>query len=64
MKKSSRNLIGQGFGRLTVIEEGAYKTSKNGQKFKTWLCKCSCKEKTEKENIKNKLNKLILGNKK
>ena len=36
------NLIGQVFGRLTVIEEGAGKTSISGRKRTTWVCQCSC----------------------
>lgn len=36
------NLIGQQFGRLTVICQLPHKTKKNGIKVGMWGCKCSC----------------------
>lgn len=36
------DLVGQRFGKLTVIEYAGTKTYKNGNKFSLWLCKCDC----------------------
>lgn len=36
------NLIGQRFGRLTVIDHGGWRTQPSGQKKRLWLCKCEC----------------------
>lgn len=36
------NLIGQKFGRLTVISQTEYKVCKNGNRLSQWLCSCEC----------------------
>lgn len=36
------NLIGQKFGRLTVIAEAPNIVLKNGRSYAAWLCKCEC----------------------
>jgi len=40
-------MIGQTFGHLKTVKEGSGKTYKNGQKRKTWICKCDCGGETE-----------------
>lgn len=42
MKNNRLDLIGQRFGKLTVIEYAGTKTYKNGNKFSQWLCQCDC----------------------
>lgn len=46
MKK--KDLIGQVFGRLTVIAEADSIVSSSGNNRTAWLCECSCKDKTQK----------------
>jgi len=42
MSNKKINLIGQRFGRLTVISDAGIRTSKNGRKFYIWNCACDC----------------------
>jgi len=42
MKNNRLDLVGQRFGKLTVVEYAGTKTYKNGNKFSQWLCKCDC----------------------
>lgn len=38
-----KNLIGQKFGKLTVIEQhGFTKANKHGNRYAIWYCKCDC----------------------
>jgi len=38
----SMNLIGEQYGKLTVIAEGKIHIQPSGQRKRTWLCKCDC----------------------
>ena len=38
----ARNLVGQKFGRWTVLELGVPYISPYGREFRTWLCRCDC----------------------
>lgn len=38
------DLIGQRFGRLTVLHESAVKISRSGNKERQWFCLCDCGE--------------------
>lgn len=38
----AKDLTGQRFGRLTVIERVEDYVSPKGKKFSKWLCKCDC----------------------
>lgn len=40
------NLVGKRFGKLTVLEKGEPKVSKNGFSQVRWLCQCDCGNKT------------------
>lgn len=40
------DLIGQKFGRLTVVDHGDYYISPKGAKVKQWKCKCECGNET------------------
>lgn len=42
-------LIGQVFGRLTVIGRGEDHIYKSGRKERVWICQCSCKDRTIRE---------------
>jgi hypothetical protein len=42
MVKVKRNLIGEVFGRLTVIKQVDDYIDPSGKHFARWLCKCSC----------------------
>ena len=35
-------MIGEKFGRLTVVESNGHRTKPSGQKYNVWLCKCDC----------------------
>lgn len=37
-----KDLIGKRFGRLTVIKLAGIGVRSDGQKYRTWLCKCDC----------------------
>src|SRR5208282_4179173 len=37
-----KNIIGQKFGRLTVIKNGAGTTQTGGYNITTWICRCDC----------------------
>lgn len=53
------NLVGQTFGRLTVLEFAGFKQFPCGAKQKQWKCKCNCNQ----ENIIYALsNQLLQGN--
>ena len=41
------NLIGNTFGRLTVISQGNGYVSPGGNKSRTWICQCECGNQTE-----------------
>lgn len=41
-KNNKKDLTGRVFGKLTVIEQGDYKTSKSGRKHIQWRCRCEC----------------------
>lgn len=51
------NLIGQTFGKLTVIERTNDYVSPSGKRKARWLCECSCKEKNRivvnQDNLKS-----------
>lgn len=36
------NLIGERFGKLTVLSEGKIIQKKSGKNVRTWLCQCDC----------------------
>ena len=40
--KEPKDLVGMKFGRLTVLERGRDRVSKNGRKRIYWRCKCDC----------------------
>lgn len=50
-----RNLIGQKFGRLTVIEKTEDYISPKGQKQRRWICECSCSNHTIKTYNENNI---------
>lgn len=37
-----KNLVGQRFGRLTVIDFAGVRTANNGKRHGYWLCRCDC----------------------
>ena len=37
-----KNLIGQRFGKLTVISEGNLLKKSSGKNIRTWICQCDC----------------------
>lgn len=41
-QKRVKNLVGQKFGRLTVIEHAGYYVDNNGNRRVKWKCKCDC----------------------
>lgn len=43
------NLIGQKFGRLTVIDSAKSRKRSNGKSMRFWLCQCECGKTTEVE---------------
>lgn len=42
MVKARKNLVGQTFGLLTVIQQDEDYIDKSGRHFSKWLCKCEC----------------------
>ena len=44
--KPKHNLVGQQFGRLTVIKQGEDYVSPKGRHFVKWVCKCDCEQQT------------------
>ena len=42
MPRATRNLLGQRFGKLEVIEFDGYKKDKKGNSKSYWICKCDC----------------------
>lgn len=44
---NKNNLVGQKFGRLTVIEKVGYKYSNTGHKDIVWKCECDCGNSTQ-----------------
>ena len=55
MVKVKESLIGQKFGRLTVIEQAEDYISPKGEKKAQWLCECDCKEKNRIITVGNLL---------
>lgn len=49
MVKVKEDLTGKIFGKLVVIKQVEDYVTPNGQHYDKWLCKCSCKNQTEKE---------------
>lgn len=47
MIKVKKDLTGQKFGKLTVIEQVDDYVSPKGQHQSQWLCECDCKDKTK-----------------
>ena len=47
MIKVKKNLVGQKFGKLIVIEQANDYVSPKGQHQSQWLCECSCMDKTK-----------------
>ena len=41
-----KDLVGQRFGRLTVVKLAGYCTRTNGQKLYLWKCRCDCGKET------------------
>lgn len=50
-----RNLIGQKFGRLTVIEKADDYVSPKGQRQRRWICECDCEKHTIKAYNENNI---------
>lgn len=46
MGRPLKNLEGQVFGRLTVLRRGEDAIRKDGKRDTTWICQCSCENKT------------------
>lgn len=42
MVKVKKDLTGQKFGRLTVIEQAEDYIDSKGKHYAKWLCKCEC----------------------
>ena len=40
--RDRRNLVGQTFGKLTVLAEGAPRKRNNGSRHRVWVCRCEC----------------------
>jgi len=40
--RKTLNLLGQKFGKLTVIEKAENHIQPNGKRYTRWLCKCDC----------------------
>ena len=53
--KPRRDLIGQKFGRLTVIEQADDYVSPQGIRRTKWKCQCSCEKQTILEVTQNAL---------
>ena len=54
-----KDLTGQKFGRLTVIEQHGFgKPNKNGSRYAMWYCKCDCGNYCERDTatLKEKCN--------
>lgn len=47
IERGGGSLIGQRFGKLTVIKEGQWIVRKNGHRDRTWICQCDCGNTTE-----------------
>ena len=54
--RKRKNLIGQTFGRLTVIAEGETRELSNKRKQYYWLCQCNCGSKPKEINQNCLLN--------
>ena len=59
--RKRKNLIGQTFGRLTVIAEGKTRESDNKRKQYYWLCQCSCGSQPKEINQNSLLNGEIIS---
>ena len=59
--RKRKNLIGQSFGRLTVIAEGKTRESNNKRKQYYWLCQCSCGSQPKEINQNSLLNGEIIS---
>lgn len=55
MVKVRKNLIGEVFGRLTVIGQDDDYVSPKGNKIRRWICRCSCEDHTVKSIIESRL---------
>lgn len=56
MVKVKENLVGQTFGRLTVIAQAEdYIVPKTGRHYPQWLCECSCPEHNQVVVLGNRL---------
>lgn len=59
--RKRKNLIGQSFGRLTVIAEGKTRESDNKRKRYYWLCQCSCGSQPKEINQNSLLSGEIIS---
>ena len=59
--RKRKNLIGQTFGRLTVIAEGKTRESNNKRKQYYWLCQCSCGSQPKEINQNSLLSGEIIS---
>ena len=59
--RKRKNLIGQTFGRLTVIAEGKTRESDNKRKQYYWLCQCSCGSQPKEINQNSLLSGEIIS---
>lgn len=56
-QKKIRDLVGQTFGRWTVLHEGEYSYTPKGRRIKMWFCLCECgtsKNVSEASLVQNK----------